>query len=278
MLFSGSAWGVFWRQSRYLLISVPFLFEGKKMAVGMVVDLAGIYRKQRASQKFIMLYLIANTLIFALIGFYRLSRLYLQPINRLVSMAEDYQEEDGTFFPVRKEDNELNTLSKSLNRMLTRISEDKKKLRCSVASLEKSNLKLKKAQAEIIRAEKLASIGRLSSGIAHEIGNPIGIVMGYLELLKQKDIDENDRAEYINRTENEIKRINTVIQQLLDLSRPSSKGTQLTSVHDIILEIYDVLKLQPLMTGIQLDLSLGADSDAVMADPDQLRHGCGGWK
>jgi len=272
MLFSGSAWGVFWRQSRYLLISVPFLFEGKKMAVGMVVDLAGIYRKQRASQKFIMLYLVANTLIFALIGFYRLSRLYLQPINRLVSMAEDYQEEDGTFFPVRKEDNELNTLSKSLNRMLTRISEDKKKLKCSVASLEKSNLKLKKAQAEIIRAEKLASIGRLSSGIAHEIGNPIGIVMGYLELLKQKDIDENDRAEYINRTENEIKRINTVIQQLLDLSRPSSKGTQLTSVHDIILEIYDVLKLQPLMAGIQLDLSLGADSDAVMADPDQLRQ------
>ena len=41
-----------------------------------------------------------------------------------------------------------------------------------------------RAQKEIIRAEKLASVGRLSAGIAHEIGNPIGIVIGYLELLK----------------------------------------------------------------------------------------------
>jgi signal transduction histidine kinase len=219
-----------------------------------------------------MLYLVVNTLIFALIGFYRLSRLYLEPINRLVRMAEDYQEEDGTFFPVRKEDNELSTLSKALNLMLNRISEDKKKLRQSVASLENANLELKSAQGKIIRAEKLASVGRLSSGIAHEIGNPIGIVMGYLELLKQEDITENERGEYITRTENEINRINTVIHQLLDLSRPSVKGAELVSVHDIIREITEVLKLQPLMAGIHLDLALEADRDNVMADAGQLRQ------
>ena len=272
MRFSGKTWGVFWKQNKYLLTAVPLTFDEKKLALGMVVDLREIYRQQRASQSFIMLYLVVNTLIFALIGFYRLSRLYLEPINRLVSMAEDYQEEDGTFFPVRKEDNELSTLSKALNLMLTRISEDKTKLQLSVASLEKANQKLKKAQEEIIRAEKLASVGRLSSGIAHEIGNPIGIVMGYLELLKQKDVNDDERVEYISRTENEINRINTVIHQLLDLSRPSAKGAEHITVHDIILEITDVLKLQPLMAGIQLDLSLKADRDVVMADADQLRQ------
>lgn len=272
MLLSGSTWGVFWKQSRYLLIADPIDYRGERAAVGMVIDLEEMYRLQRRAQRFTMLYLLANTLIFALIGFYRLSRLYLEPINRLVAMAEDYQEEDGTFFPVRKEDNELNTLSKALNLMLNRISEDKKKLRSSVASLEKANLKLKQAQEEIIRAEKLASVGRLSSGIAHEIGNPIGIVMGYLELIKQKDLDEEEMAEYVERTENEINRINKVINQLLELSRPSSKGTQHISVHDIIHEISDVLKLQPLMSGIRLDLSLGADRDAVVADADQLRQ------
>ena len=126
MRFAGKTWGVFWKQNRYLLTAVPLSLEEKKLAVGMVVDLSDMYRQQRASQRFIMLYLVVNTLIFALIGFYRLSRLYLEPINRLVGMAEDYQEEDGTFFPVRKEDNELSTLSKALNLMLTRISEDKK--------------------------------------------------------------------------------------------------------------------------------------------------------
>lgn len=270
--FVQKTWGVFWNQHRYFLMAIPLTLEGKELAVGMVVDLSDIYRQQRTSQRFILLYLVANTLIFALIGFHRLSRLYLEPINRLVSMAEDYQEEDGTFFPVRKEDNELSTLSKSLNLMLTRISEDKKKLKKSVASLEKANSKLKKAQEEITRAEKLASVGRLSSGIAHEIGNPIGIVMGYLELLKQEDVSENERKEYITRTENEINRINTVIHQLLDLSRPSAQGTEHISVHDIILEIADVLKLQPLMTGTQLDLALKAENDVVVVDAGQLRQ------
>ena len=82
----------------------------------------------------------------------------------------------------------------------------------------------------------------------------------------------NERAEYITRTENEINRINTVIRQLLDLSRPSAKGTTHTSVHDIILDITDVLKLQPLMAGIQLDLELKAGQDVVMADDGQLRQ------
>ena len=272
MRFAGKTWGVFWKQNRYLLTAVPLTLEGKTLAVGMVMDLKEMYQQQRASQRFIMLYLLVNTLVFSLIGFYRLSRLYLEPINRLVSMAEDYQEEDGTFFPVRKEDNELSTLSKALNLMLTRISEDKKKLKMSVASLEKANRKLKKAQEEITRAEKLASVGRLSSGIAHEIGNPIGIVMGYLELLKQEDGPEHEKAEYSIRTENEINRINMVIHQLLDLSRPSAKGTEHISVHDIIPEITDVLKLQPLLAGIQLDLKLTAERDMVMADSGQLRQ------
>lgn len=270
--FAQKTWGVFWKQNRYLLTVVPVTLKDNRITVGMVVDLSDIYHQQRLSQRFIMLYLVVNTLVFSFIGFYRLSRLYLEPINRLVRMAEDYQEDDGTFFPVRKEDNELSTLSKALNAMLTRISEDKKKLRSSVSSLEKINIKLQKAQQEIIRAEKLASVGRLSSGIAHEIGNPIGIVMGYLELMKQVDVTENEKVEYITRTENEINRINTVIRQLLDLSRPSAKGTGHTSVHDIILDITDVLKLQPLMAGIQLDLKLTADQDVVMADAGQLRQ------
>lgn len=54
-----------------------------------------------------------------------------------------------------------------------------------MSSLEAANRELKKAQDDVVRAEKLALVGRLSAGIAHEIGNPLGIVTGYLSLLKQ---------------------------------------------------------------------------------------------
>jgi signal transduction histidine kinase len=115
-------------------------------------------------------------------------------------------------------------------------------------------------------------VGRLSAGIAHEIGNPIGIVMGYLELLKQADITEDEKDEYIQRTQDEIERINNIIRQLLEISRPSNMGHKAVAVHDIVQDTADVLHVQPLMSNIELSLDLSAESDTVLADPDQLRQ------
>jgi len=156
--------------------------------------------------------------------------------------------------------------------MLRRISADKKKLRSTVNSLETANLELKKAQKEIIRAEKLASVGRLSAGIAHEIGNPIGIVMGYLELLKQKDIPAAEKKEYIHRTEAEIERINTIIRQLLEISRPSNAGLKAVPAHELIDDIAEVLNVQPLMSNIEFKCRLEAQNDKILADSNQLRQ------
>jgi signal transduction histidine kinase len=115
-------------------------------------------------------------------------------------------------------------------------------------------------------------VGRLSAGIAHEIGNPIGIVMGYLELIKQKDISNAERDEYIHRTEAEIERINTIIRQLLEISRPSNAGLKVVSVHDLIDDIAEVLDMQPLMSSIALERRLEAQNDKVLADSNQLRQ------
>jgi signal transduction histidine kinase len=274
--FFGRTWGVFWLQDRYMTLANPLIHSGDAVgAIGATINLDELYRQERRSQKFFFIYIVINIAILTFIGVYRISKIYLEPLHRLSKRAEDYREEsDEMVFAVRKEDNELHHLSKALNRMLVRIADDKKKLRSTVTSLENANLNLKNAQQEIIRAEKLASVGRLSAGIAHEIGNPIGIVMGYLELLKQENvaIDEEEKREYIRRTENEINRINTIIRQLLDLSRPSSEGADTISVHEVITELTDVVKLQPLMSNINIVVDLRAENDRVVADNNQLRQ------
>jgi len=273
LMFSGTTWGVFWYQRKYLTVSVPVTL-GNSVAggVGIQMNLKPIYLYQRHSQRFVIFYLAVNTLILTVIGYLRLSKVYLEPINRLVRTAEDYQETDGAFFPVRKQDNELSKLSKALNMMIRRISEDKQKLRSTVASLEKTNMELQKAQREIIRAEKLASIGRLSSGIAHEIGNPIGIIMGYLDLIKRETIPSSEKNEFVRRIEKEINRMDTVIRQLLDLSRPYEAVEEIVGVHEIIQEMTQVLSIQPLTSNIRIALSLDARSDRVKADANQLRQ------
>lgn len=271
--YSGTVWGVYWWQRERMVFSTPLVVAGHVVGgISLAKNLEALYQDLRNTQKYVFIYLFINIILLTFIGFHRLFKIFLEPIERLAKRAENYQETDGAFFPVRKQDNELQVLSKSLNSMTRRITEDKTKLQDAVNRLEKANTELNKAQEEIIRAEKLASVGRLSSGIAHEIGNPIGIIMGYLELLKQGDIQSKEKLDYILRTETEIHRMDTVIRQLLNLSRPSSVDSSVVSVHEVIDDIANILHVQPLMSNIELTLSLDADPDLVLADPNQLQQ------
>lgn len=271
--FYGTSWSIFWNQKARMILSAPLMKNGASVGgISIVIPLDRVHHTLRRSQRFLFIYIIINFAILTVVGIYRVSKLYLQPLARLAKRAADYKEDDDLIFSVRKEDNELNSLSTALNSMLKRISADKEKLKSTVLSLEHANLELKQAQRDIIRAEKLASVGRLSAGIAHEIGNPIGIVIGYLELLRRPDITEDERDEYIQRTEDEIERINNIIRKLLEISRPSNSDRTAVSVHYIVQDTADVLHVQPLMSNIELSLDLAAEDDTVLADPNQLRQ------
>ncbi len=270
--FTGFTWAIFWKRARYLVMAVPVHRNNRPAgAVGVACDLNPLYARLRTANKVLIVYIIVNTIILSLIGLYRFSRLTVRPLHRLLKRAEEYNDDDVFFFG-GTEENEFNHLSKALNRMFSRISEGKRELKHTVESLEKANEELVKAQKDVIRAEKLASVGRLSAGIAHEIGNPIAIVVGYLDLLKQTDIDEKDRREYIRRAEDEINRINAIIRQLLDYSRQSDEAKTAVSVNQIIQELIPVVQFQPVMSNITIDLSLNAEFDKVLADSNQLRQ------
>ncbi len=269
----GAAWGVFWRQDRGIVLSAPIAggppLSGK---ISVVVPLEGIYAGLRDSQKLLFVYILVNAVLLTGIGLYRVSRAYFRPVQRLARRAEGYSEEEGLPFLVRKEDDELGRLSQSLNLMLERISKDKERLKSTIASLEQANRDLRQAQQEIIRTEKFASVGRLASGIAHEIGNPLGIVAGYLELIGRRDLGEDERNDYVQRSIKEVDRINRVIRQLLDFSRSGGKGAEPFSVHEAVGDIVRMLKPQPLLSGIDFNLSFLAQKDRIVGDPDQLRQ------
>ncbi len=273
--YSGSTWGIFWQQNKYLTISEPFAPDSKLDVTGTIIcQLDGIYLTLRKSQKIVAFYAFANFLIFLFFGLHRLSMLVVKPIRKFITMTEEYRDTDRLYFATGKKHQEFNKLSNALNRMLEKIENDKKKLQESLKSLEKANAHLKKAQHDIIKAEKLAAIGRLSAGFAHEIGNPIGIVLGYLDLLKSNPKMKDDPivSDYIIRAENEINRIDTIIRQLLDFSRVSPVNLNLISVHDLVRDVVKIMSDQPLMAQIQIDYNLSASEDTIYADYDQFRQ------
>ncbi len=273
--YVGEAWGVFWKQKRYLILSNPFLDADRVAGAGtLVVDLNEIYQTLRRSQKNVAPYLIANLFIVLLIGVYRMSRLVLKPLQRMIRATEGYGAAPSLHFFPQKRQHEFNRLSNALNQMIQRISADKERLRASLESLQTANTELQKAQNDMIRAEKLASVGRLAAGIAHEIGNPVGVVLGYLGLLRKNSVALSDAAgrEFIDRAEAEINRIHLIIRQLLDVSRASPGRPVILSAHEMIQDAVESMAHHPLMANIQILSRLSASQDTVYGDPQQLRQ------
>jgi signal transduction histidine kinase len=271
--FSGSTWGVIWLGQKEVRISEPLLFTGRTIGgITLSASLAPVYQAVRRSEKVILLYIILDTIILALVGIYLLSRIVVKPIHNILDIAEEYEE--GELLPLADETsrNEIAKLSRSLSNMLKRLDENKRELKDHISSLEQANKELQQAQNEIIRSEKLASVGRLAAGIAHEIGNPIGIILGYFDLIRKGEISDKEKEDFLDRIESEITRINRIIGQLLDFSRPSSGAQEETRVHDMIQTTVDMLKPQPTVEGVQIDLVLEASSDTIFADPDQLQQ------
>jgi signal transduction histidine kinase len=79
------------------------------------------------------------------------------------------------------------------------------------------------AQTELVARERLATVGKLAAGVAHEVGNPLSGVLGYLSLARDKTHEPNVR-EYLDLIEQEVQRISAIVRGLLDLGRPV-KGT-----------------------------------------------------
>jgi signal transduction histidine kinase len=123
-----------------------------------------------------------------------------------------------------------------------------------------------------VQSEKLASVGRLAAGIAHEIGNPIGIILGYIDLIMKGGLTPEEEKDFLTRVEGEISRVNNIIRQLLDFSRTSEEERIRLSIHSLITDTVEMLKPQTGMNKIAISLALTAENDNVIADKNQLQQ------
>jgi len=256
-----------------LVIDAPVIRNTKVLgAIRLESPLDDVRETLWQSQKLIFLFIVLDLLVLVAFGTYIFSKLVVKPVGELVRTAEVFQEGDRLPEPKAGEQNELGTLSQALNRMLERLAQNKEELRQHIASLEQANLELQRVQQEVIFSEKLATVGRLAAGIAHEIGNPVGIVLGFLELLRRKDLSEDERRDLLARMGAEVQRIHQILRQLLDLTRPASVERRPTAVNDVIRETLAVLDHQLKQQGVEVGLDLSAEPDVVYANGDQLRQ------
>ena len=271
--FLGEIWGVIWLAPEMIRMSAPLFFEGRLMgAVAIGADLGPLYQGLRKSERLILIYICLNAIILVLFGIYLLSRTVVKPIHRLLTITDEFEEWPPLFDQGESSRNEIGQLFRSLKMMLKRLETNKRELKANISSLEEANLEIKKAQDEIIKSEKMASAGLLATGVAHEIGNPLSIILGYLELLKRGGLKSEENRDFVERIESEVTRINQIIRELLDFSRPSSAEHEETGIHQLIMETVKMIEPQPMMDRIEIRQELRAEKDVVWAEMAQLKQ------
>ena len=117
---------------------------------------------------------------------------------------------------------EVVELAVTFNRMARQLRADKQALEARLEELEQKTLALAAARDQVVRGERLASVGRLAAGVAHEIGNPLSAILGLIELLRdasEDEMPEETRREFLGRIQKETERIHHIIRDLLDFSR-----------------------------------------------------------
>ena len=258
---------------KYLSMAAP-LSEDQSVvgAVGILLPLSDIEETIAHFQETVMLFAITTALVFIVIGSFLLTRYLVKPLEKLIKATEDITE---GYVPKHLEatsSNEIGTLSVSLARMSDKLREDKDEIDDYVKSLEESNRQLQLAQDQVIRSEKLSSVGRLAAGVAHEIGNPIGIILGYIEILRQQISELPENNEPLERLETEVMRIDTIIRELLSFSRPSTVNLQPIQVNAVIQEATTIISHQKGFHGIKLKLTLDTSLPTIMADERLLQQ------
>lgn len=131
---------------------------------------------------------------------------------------------------------------------------------------------LRRAQLQLVQAEKLAALGQLSARVAHEVNNPLGIIKNYLLMIR------DDLAAHAKPTENvqivteEVDRIASIVRQLLDMFRPRNEGFAETDVEEVIDETILLLSLHAQKGRVDIDKRFSSPLPHVHASPEQLKQ------
>jgi hypothetical protein len=178
---------------------------------------------------------VADIVLFVVCVAFVLQRALMRPLRELAKAAEDIAGGDLARRMPAMTTQELHHVAAPFDRLTERVLED---------------------QAQLVRAEKLASIGRLAASVAHEIGNPLGAILGHVHVMRGRLQGRADALEVLATVERESARIQRIVRGLLDYARARPSSPTPIDVDEVIRSVVDLLRSQGLFATIDVELEL----------------------
>ncbi len=229
-----------------LLVNLGFVTSAAVILVGLNTVLLLGGSLDEAWQPMVVLWLTSTT-VFVLFGWYLVHRVVLRPLERLSGEAASLARGEIPAQPPAHETRELGQLADRYRAMAEELLD---------------------AQSHAVRVEKLAGIGRLAAGVAHEIRNPLGAIGTYTEVLRRRGSD----PAVIGEMHTAIGRIDRIVQGLLDYARPGADARSASAMVDLnqaVRTALDFLVAQGLLDQDRATVELDDTLELVRGD----RHG-----
>ncbi len=241
---------------------------------------------EKSSTEFFLLAVFATLMMVSFLLFFT-RRKIKDPLNALLKVSIAVANGDKST-RVEIEPNQLDDMrmvSVAFNDMLDNLHTATTELENWSQQLEykvqKKSEELGAAQQELIHVERLASLGKLSSSVAHEINNPLSGILIYTKLLyKQVSNPElyaskkDTMLRHLKLIENETKRCGDIVKGLLDFSRKDQNDFEPKHLHEILLETYDLMSHPIKIANIIFLTDLSARSDLIYCNPNQIKQAC----
>lgn len=241
----------------------------------------------------------SKTTVFAILGisiflvlltFAVTIRAVTRPVDAFVKGIQSVKEgKSQEKLDIRSKD-EIGYLAREFNDMIDRLNEMyvekdrtlaaledfntrlEERVRDATAHLAEANRELKLAQEQMVRAETMAAIGTLSSGISHELSTPLSVILNMAQLVKQDAQDNPSLARDIEVIEYEANQAIKITRSLLGFSRSAKSKMEIANVNDVLEDLFKILEFQPRARSINLIKELDPELTQIRAGAGQLRQ------
>jgi two-component system, NtrC family, sensor kinase len=206
-----------------------------------------------------------------------LSNRITAPLRQLEEVARKFTEGDyKSEFTIRKAPREVKSLAIALNHMAVEVENEKKELeewadKMEVKVQERTS-ELKKIHGQLFRSEKLASIGKLAAGVAHEINNPLTGILTNASLLLEDLNDDDTKKDDAQVIVNETIRCREIVKRLLDFARQTKPQKSLTNINNLIDNIVLLVRNQASFRNVNIERKLADNIPEIMTDKDQIQQ------
>lgn len=211
----------------------------------------------------LLLYALLAIIILGAIINIKLATSISTPIRDLEKITKKVTAGDLSESVAVEGNDEIASLAVSFNIM-------EEKLRIALTRLENKVIELREKQSQLVEAEKLASIGILATGIAHELNNPLTSVLTFSHLMLEDLPKEAPYYEKIKIMARETERARNIVRQLLSFAKETPLNTMKININRPVTEIIDSLIAQGIFKDIELALNLSDTLPVIYADPARI--------